>query len=178
MVQLPALLCIPIWLSRRGLMTLGRVFALVPVVMSWAHYLMPPLAELGLLGLATTAWFSTAIGSVLVIELSGAIAEGPTQAAGGSRIERPGSCDSPSAPPGPTGPQDGHKSCDLASEAWRRAGHDAWTVPVHTMTLVPTRLITSIRFAFRNAGFMPIIRRLVCDGFGRRFQDLTRWRFP
>jgi hypothetical protein len=70
MAQLPALLCIPVWLSRRGMTTLGRAFALVPPVASWVHYVIPPVAELGLLGLVTTAWFFAAAGSVLRIEFS------------------------------------------------------------------------------------------------------------
>jgi Glycosyltransferase family 87 len=82
MVQLPALLCMPAWLTRRGMTTLGRVFALVPAAMSWAHYLVPPIAELGLLGLVTTAWFSTAIGLVLGVVLSHALAKTPSTPSG------------------------------------------------------------------------------------------------
>lgn len=58
MVQLPALLCVPIWLSRSGMPRAARIAALAPVVLSWSYYLaMPQFGGLGLLGLGTAGWF-------------------------------------------------------------------------------------------------------------------------
>jgi hypothetical protein len=73
MIQLPAVLCVPAWLARRGMMAVGRVLALVPPLMSWIHYLVPPVAERGILGLLTTAWFLACISLVLGAELSRAL---------------------------------------------------------------------------------------------------------
>ena len=66
MAQLPALLCVPIWLSRRGLPRAARIAALVPVVLSWSYYLaMPQFGGLGLLGLGTAGWFLVACGLMI-----------------------------------------------------------------------------------------------------------------
>ena len=66
MVQLPALLCVPIWLSRRGMPRTAKIAALVPVVLSWSYYLaMPQFGGLGLLGLGTAGWFLVACGLML-----------------------------------------------------------------------------------------------------------------
>jgi Glycosyltransferase family 87 len=74
MIQLPALLCVPVWLARRGMTTLGRAFALVPAVTSWAHYVAPPIAERGVLGLVTTIWFLGALGLIVCVGLARALA--------------------------------------------------------------------------------------------------------
>jgi hypothetical protein len=72
MAQLPALLCVPIWLGRRGLPRAARAAAVIPMVLSWSHYLaMPYLGEVGILGIGTTAWFSFACGLMLWAVLSG-----------------------------------------------------------------------------------------------------------
>jgi Glycosyltransferase family 87 len=58
MVELPALLCVPIWLSKRGMHSAARISAVVPVLLSWSYYLaMPQFGGLGLLGLGTAGWF-------------------------------------------------------------------------------------------------------------------------
>src|SRR4029077_5743971 len=66
MAQLPALLCAPIWLSRRGKLRAARVAAVIPVVLSWAYYVaMPYVGGVGILGLGTAGWFLMVCGLVV-----------------------------------------------------------------------------------------------------------------
>jgi hypothetical protein len=71
MAEVPAFICVPIWLSRRGQPIPARLVAVFPAVLSWSHYLaMPYTGALGLLGLGTTAWFLVACGLILWVEIS------------------------------------------------------------------------------------------------------------
>ena len=73
MVLAPAVLCVPLWLSSRGRPRLARVFAVIPPILSWAHYVaMPYVGEAGVLGLGTAAWFLCACCLILWIERSSA----------------------------------------------------------------------------------------------------------
>ncbi len=77
MVELPALVCVPLWLWRRGLWRLAKVAAGVPVVLSWAYYLaMPQAGGLGVLGLGTAGWFLLGCGVILGAEAAGVIEMG------------------------------------------------------------------------------------------------------
>jgi hypothetical protein len=70
MVEGPALLTVPLWLTRRRLPRTALAFAFVPAALSWAHYLaMPLIGPLGLLGLGTTAWFLAACGLIVGVEI-------------------------------------------------------------------------------------------------------------
>ncbi len=70
MVQLLAVLCVPLWLSRRGMPRLARLVAALPPILSWAYYVgMPYTGELGLLGLGTALWFLVACGLILGMEV-------------------------------------------------------------------------------------------------------------
>ena len=72
MVELPALICVPIWFWRRGMPMVARIAAGVPVVLSWSYYVaMPYVGGLGVLGLGTAAWFLGVCGLVLCAEVSG-----------------------------------------------------------------------------------------------------------
>ena len=72
MAELPALLCVPMWLSRRGMLRAARVAAVIPVVLSWAYYVaMPYVGGVGILGLGTAGWFLMACGLVIWAERSG-----------------------------------------------------------------------------------------------------------
>jgi hypothetical protein len=72
MAELPALLCVPMWLSRRGKFWAARIAAVVPVVLSWAYYLaMPYVGGVGILGLGTGCWFLMACGLVYWAERAG-----------------------------------------------------------------------------------------------------------
>ena len=72
MAQLPALLCVPIWLARRGLPRAANAAAVIPVVLSWSYYVaMPYVGGLGILGLGTAAWFLVMCGLILWAELAG-----------------------------------------------------------------------------------------------------------
>jgi hypothetical protein len=69
MIQLPALLCVPLWLSWRGMPRLAGIVAALPPVLSWTYYVgMPYTGELGILGLGTALWFVLACGCILGIE--------------------------------------------------------------------------------------------------------------
>ena len=75
MAGVPAVLCVPVWLSWRGMPRLARVVAAVPPILSWSYYVaMPYTGAVGLLGLGTTAWFLGASGLILGIEVSAALA--------------------------------------------------------------------------------------------------------
>ena len=66
MVELPALLCVPVWLWRRGLLRLAKVMALAPVVLSWGYYMaMSQVGGSGILGLGTAGWFLVGCGVIL-----------------------------------------------------------------------------------------------------------------
>jgi hypothetical protein len=68
-VELPALVCVPFWLFRRGRSTLAWVVPAVPPLLSWCYYLtMKTTGPLGLLGLGTAAWFVLVCGLVLVLD--------------------------------------------------------------------------------------------------------------
>jgi hypothetical protein len=78
MAEVPAVICVPIWLSGRGRAMLARVVAAIPPILSWSHYVaMPYTGELGLLGLGTTAWFLAASGLILGIVVSASAAPSP-----------------------------------------------------------------------------------------------------
>ena len=93
MVELPAVLCVPVWLSWRGMPRLARVVAAIAPILLWSHYLaMPYTGELGLLGLGTAAWFLLACVCILAIEVSAARAPimlDATSDAGNLRMHRP-----------------------------------------------------------------------------------------
>jgi hypothetical protein len=70
MALAPAVLCVPLWLTRRGMPKLAVFFAAIPPVLSWSYYLaMPYLGEMGLLGLGTAVWFMGACALILFIEI-------------------------------------------------------------------------------------------------------------
>jgi len=74
MALVPAVFCVPVWLLGRGMERLARVVGVVPPILSWSYYVgMPYTGALGLLGLGTTAWFLGACGSILGIEVAGAL---------------------------------------------------------------------------------------------------------
>ncbi len=78
MAGVPAVLCVPLWLSRRGRPGLARIAAAMPPILSWSYYLaMPYTGGVGLLGLGTAAWFLAACGAILGIEAAGALATPP-----------------------------------------------------------------------------------------------------
>jgi hypothetical protein len=85
MIQLPAVLCVPAWFARRGMLSVGRALSLVPPLMSWIHYLVPPVAERGILGLVTTAWLLAVIGLILGAELAGTLSKSRSAASGDPR---------------------------------------------------------------------------------------------
>jgi hypothetical protein len=63
MAELPALICVPMSLSRRGMLRASRVAAVIPVGLSWSYYVaMPYVGGVGILGLGTAAWFVAACG--------------------------------------------------------------------------------------------------------------------
>jgi hypothetical protein len=71
MVELPALLCVPIWLGRRGMARAARGAAVIPVMLSWSYYVaMPYVGGVGILGIGTAAWFLFACGLMLWAVLS------------------------------------------------------------------------------------------------------------
>jgi hypothetical protein len=71
MIELPALLGVPPWLARRGRSVTAGVIAIIPALLSWAHYLrLRDLGPMGLLGLGSTAWFLAACGSIVGIEVA------------------------------------------------------------------------------------------------------------
>jgi hypothetical protein len=71
--ELPALLCVPMWLSRRGMPRAARAAAVIPAVLSWTYYLLMPYAGgIGVLGLGTAAWFVYVCGSMLWAEVRAA----------------------------------------------------------------------------------------------------------
>jgi hypothetical protein len=73
MAELPALLCVPVWLARRGLPRAARAAAVTPVVLSWVHYVaMPYAGGIGILGLGTAAWFLLVCGLMLWRAIAGA----------------------------------------------------------------------------------------------------------
>jgi hypothetical protein len=72
MVELPALLCVPLWIERRGMPRLARGTAAVPPVVSWCYYLaQQPVGSWGILALGTAAWFLAATGLILWLHLAG-----------------------------------------------------------------------------------------------------------
>jgi hypothetical protein len=73
MAELPAILCVPIWLARRGSLRLAQLAAVIPPVLSWSYYVaMPYTGGLGLLGIGTTAWFLGSCAAILGIEVAAA----------------------------------------------------------------------------------------------------------
>jgi hypothetical protein len=99
MAELPALLCVPIWLSRRGMLRAARIAAVVPAVLSWSYYLaMPQVGGLGLLGLGTAGWFLGVCGLIFWAARSGArdgVVDGLVQERGSALPSRPHSVISP-----------------------------------------------------------------------------------
>jgi hypothetical protein len=72
MVELPALLCVPMWLGRRGMARTARAAAVIPVILAWSYYVaMPYVGGVGILGIGTAAWFLFACGLMLWAVLSG-----------------------------------------------------------------------------------------------------------
>jgi hypothetical protein len=70
MVELPALVCVPIWLYRHGRARAAKIAAIFPAIAAWTYYLaMPYAGALGILGAATTVWFLGASGLILSAEL-------------------------------------------------------------------------------------------------------------
>ena len=64
---LPAVLCVPLWLARRGHPIAARAVAATPAVLTWVHYVaIRWIGPFGLLGLGTTAWF-LAVGILVVL---------------------------------------------------------------------------------------------------------------
>jgi hypothetical protein len=77
MVQLPALICVPIWLARRGMTRLSSIATIIPALACWAHYVaMPYAGAIGLLGLVTAAWYLAILGAIVMVELTGALGIG------------------------------------------------------------------------------------------------------
>jgi hypothetical protein len=69
MAWVPAVLCVPLWLARRGKPRLARIGAAIPPIVSWSYYLaMPYTGGLGVLGLGTAGWFLGACGAILGLE--------------------------------------------------------------------------------------------------------------
>jgi hypothetical protein len=76
MAAAPAVVCVPLWLTLRGMPRLARVVAVVPPILTWSHYVaMPYLGAVGLLGLGTTAWFLGASSLVVGIEAFAALGQ-------------------------------------------------------------------------------------------------------
>ena len=64
MALVPAVLCVPLWISSRGKPRLALCVAAIPPILSWSYYVaMPYTGEIGLLGLGTAAWFVVACGA-------------------------------------------------------------------------------------------------------------------
>ena len=60
-IGLPALLFVPMWFFAEGRVCTAKVLAIVPAVLSLLHYLAMPLTgPLGVLGIGTAIWFTTA----------------------------------------------------------------------------------------------------------------------
>jgi hypothetical protein len=58
LIELPALLVVPLWLAGKGRHVAAWLFLAVPTVLVWPHYIwLKHLSWTGLLGLGTTAWF-------------------------------------------------------------------------------------------------------------------------
>jgi hypothetical protein len=65
MIELPALVAVPVWLDRKGHPLAARLFLAVPVVLAWPHYVwLSKVSWTGLLGLGTTAWYLAACGLI------------------------------------------------------------------------------------------------------------------
>jgi hypothetical protein len=89
MVEAPALLCVPLWLLRRGMPNLARAMAVIPPLLSWSYYVaMPYTGALGLLGLGTTAWFLIASGSIIALEVAQRNVRSPLLSSGTLEIAR------------------------------------------------------------------------------------------
>jgi Glycosyltransferase family 87 len=58
MMTLPAILCVPLWLDRKGHPKTARWMAGAPLLLIWTHFLAKYwVGPIGLLGLGTTVWF-------------------------------------------------------------------------------------------------------------------------
>ena len=58
MIELPALIVLPIWLNRQGRGKSAGLVLAFPLVLCWAHYLfLKHVAFFGVLGFGTTVWF-------------------------------------------------------------------------------------------------------------------------
>ncbi|CAI2718756.1 glycosyltransferase family 87 protein [Nitrospina watsonii] len=58
MLQLPALMFVPLWLYQQGENRWARRMAIIPVVLSLLHYAWVPVTgRMGLLGIGTTLWY-------------------------------------------------------------------------------------------------------------------------
>jgi hypothetical protein len=67
-LTLPAVLCVPLWLARRGYPLAAKVLAAGLPVLTWMHYvLMPWCGPIGLLGLGTLLWFLAACAFALLL---------------------------------------------------------------------------------------------------------------
>src|SRR5207248_1032923 len=89
MVELPALICVPLWLARRGWPRAARATAAVPTLLVWAHYLyLKKMGPFGVLGLGTTACYLAVVALILGIEIA-AVRRGSREP-GVSRTRQPG----------------------------------------------------------------------------------------
>ena len=58
MMTLPAILCVPLWLDRKGHPKTARWMAGAPLLLVWTHFLAKQwVGPIGLLGLGITVWF-------------------------------------------------------------------------------------------------------------------------
>jgi hypothetical protein len=65
MIELPALVVLPLWLGGNGCPLAARLLVAVPALLAWTHYLLlKHVGTLGLLGLGSTAWFLAACASI------------------------------------------------------------------------------------------------------------------
>jgi hypothetical protein len=65
LIELPALLVVPLWLAAKGRHVGAGLSLVVPSVLAWPHYVwLKHVSWTGLLGLGTTAWFLAACGLI------------------------------------------------------------------------------------------------------------------
>ncbi|MGP0567162.1 MULTISPECIES: glycosyltransferase family 87 protein [unclassified Nitrospina] len=74
MLQLPALVFVPLWLYQRGEIQWAKRMAVIPVALSLLHYaLLPVTGRLGVLGIGTTVWYVLAVARLLSPRLPAAV---------------------------------------------------------------------------------------------------------
>lgn len=80
MIELPALVVLPLWLVGSGHPRAARLLNAVPVLLAWAHYLLlRHVGPLGLLGLGSTAWFLAAC-ALIALSWNASNTNGPARA--------------------------------------------------------------------------------------------------